>query len=654
LSSILGILLAIPGVLCAGFALYLVILALLAFGDRLQPRRDRPVASRLVVLIPAHNEEGLIGRCVGSLLEQTYPRHLFRVVVVADNCTDRTADSASAAGAEVWHREAPDARGKGHALHWAISRLHEIGASFDAIVIVDADSIADPEMLGNLEMELAAGHEVVQADYRWLSDAASPRSAMIAAGFLLFHRVRFTGRARMGMAASLVGNGMLFSDRVLEQHPWDAFTGVEDLEYTMRLRLAGIRPRFAPGALVWGPGAATHAGVDQQRIRWEGGRFHAMRVWLLPLVAAGVIDAALDLATPPLGLLSLVTIAGFVLTALAVIAHLAAAWSLAPWVISVVGLPSFVAIGLAAVGSGAVLKQALLGAPGYLLWKLRTYAGLARGFNAWKWERSSRSQDADRTLARIEIAGVPIDIVDMGGALRRLRSVIKGTPLFQVSTVNLDFVVRAQHDPEIRRIFRQSDLNLADGAPVVWLGRLMGARMPARVAGADLVPKLMSEAAQCGARVFLLGGEGGVAGAAANRIADMFPGIQIAGTYEPPRAEIQDMDNEEILSRIKAAKPDVLLVAFGNPKQEIWIDRHRDKLTVSLAIGVGCVFDLLAGRVRRAPLWMQMTGLEWLYRLLQEPRRLILRYLTDVFWLGPIVARVLKTRLVAQALTEAT
>jgi N-acetylglucosaminyldiphosphoundecaprenol N-acetyl-beta-D-mannosaminyltransferase len=230
---------------------------------------------------------------------------------------------------------------------------------------------------------------------------------------------------------------------------------------------------------------------------------------------------------------------------------------------------------------------------------------------------------------------------------------MRGGRPFQVSTINLDFVVRAPRDPDIRRIFQRSDLNLADGAPVVWLARLLGAEMPARVAGADLVPALMSDPALSGSRVFLLGGEDGVANLAAKRFLELYPGIEIAGTYEPRRASVEDMDNAEILRRIEAAKPDVLLVAFGNPKQERWIDVHRDRLPVSVAIGVGCVFDLVAGKTSRAPRWMQDAGLEWLYRLSREPRRLAGRYARDAMWLIPITARALRQRVGARGLAGA-
>lgn len=652
--AIVAALLALAGCLLAGFGLYLVILAFAAALHRRPPPIDAPARHRLTVLVPAHNEEQLIARCVSSLLEQTYPRDLYRVIVIADNCSDETADRAAAAGAEVMARDEPDARGKGQALRWAIDRLMTAPTPWDAVVIVDADSIAERGMLAALELELMAGHAAVQADYTVLPQAGSPKSELVAAGFLLFHRVRMSGRAALGMPAFLFGNGMLFSRQLLEAHPWDAFSGVEDLEYTIRLRLAGIRPRFALGALVSGPMPVSRAGAVRQRLRWEGGRFNVVKTRLWPLVRAAAVrrdarllDAALDLATPPLGLLCLAILGGGAVAAVFAAAQLVPVWVLVPWLVALVTMPAFVLIGLLAAGAPPSTFWALLGAPVFLAWKLITYSRLLRGFDALRWDRSDRQGQAEAPRAsRFDLAGVPIDPIGMSEAISRLRAAIGGPKLFQVSTINLDFMVRAQSDLQIRRIFQHSDLNVADGAPVVWLGRLLGTRVPERVAGADLVPALMGVAAETGARVFLLGGEGGVAEEAAARLVALHPALVIAGTYEPPRASIEEMNHAETLARIGEAKPDILLVALGHPKQERWIEMHRDDLPVSVAIGVGCVFDLIAGRSRRAPGWMQRIGLEWAYRLIQEPRRLVGRYVTDAVWLVPILLSAVRERIV--------
>jgi N-acetylglucosaminyldiphosphoundecaprenol N-acetyl-beta-D-mannosaminyltransferase len=138
-------------------------------------------------------------------------------------------------------------------------------------------------------------------------------------------------------------------------------------------------------------------------------------------------------------------------------------------------------------------------------------------------------------------------------------------------------------------------------------------------------------------RLFLLGGEDGTAALAAERLVQRYPHLHIAGTYEPPRAALANMDHEEILHRIAATRPDVLLVALGHPKQDLWIANHRDRLNVSVAVGVGCTFDLIAGRRHRAPSLMQRLGLEWLYRLFREPRRLGRRYVIDAWVLATVL-----------------
>ena len=212
----------------------------------------------------------------------------------------------------------------------------------------------------------------------------------------------------------------------------------------------------------------------------------------------------------------------------------------------------------------------------------------------------------------------------------------------------MDFLARAQVNPEVRAVLNQTALNIPDGAPVVWLGRLRGLQVPERVAGADLVPLLVGDAARAGSSVFLLGGEGGAAAASARVLQARIPGLQVAGVLEPPRSPLEAMDNDAILAAIRASGADLLLVALGHPKQDLWIARHAGQLPVSVAVGVGCAFDLLAARVRRAPTWMQGNGLEWLFRLFQEPGRLASRYATDLRWLITIAAGGLYERVLLQ------
>ena len=239
---------------------------------------------------------------------------------------------------------------------------------------------------------------------------------------------------------------------------------------------------------------------------------------------------------------------------------------------------------------------------------------------------------------RVDIAGVPLDCIGMGTAVARIIAAASRETHFQISTVNLDFLVNAQRDSAVREILQANALNVVDGAPVAWLARLAGAGPTERVAGADLVPLLVQEAARLGLRVFLLGGEGGAVSSAAARFADQHPGV-VVGSYEPPRAALEDMDDEAILQQIRSFRPHLLFVAFGHPKQEKWIFRHRDELPL-VAMGVGCSLDLVAGRCTRAPRLMQRLGLEWAYRLAREPARLARRYFNDAVWLATVVPLV--------------
>jgi N-acetylglucosaminyldiphosphoundecaprenol N-acetyl-beta-D-mannosaminyltransferase len=240
------------------------------------------------------------------------------------------------------------------------------------------------------------------------------------------------------------------------------------------------------------------------------------------------------------------------------------------------------------------------------------------------------------------VLGVPIDHLNMPETLDRIeRFVAVGRATgkcHQVATVNADFVVNALRDPELRRILQEADLATADGAPLVWSARALGVPLAGRVAGADLVPALAERAAEHGYSIYLLGGQADVATRAAEALQRRYPGLKIAGAVSPPKCSILEMDSA-LLDAVQRARPDILLVAFGNPKQEKWISMHKHILAVPVCIGVGGTLDIISGTLRRAPLWMQQVGLEWLFRLLQEPRRLWKRYAHDLVYFGSSFVR---------------
>jgi N-acetylglucosaminyldiphosphoundecaprenol N-acetyl-beta-D-mannosaminyltransferase len=233
----------------------------------------------------------------------------------------------------------------------------------------------------------------------------------------------------------------------------------------------------------------------------------------------------------------------------------------------------------------------------------------------------------------VAVLGLPFDSLTSGEAVNAIERLIESGGTHQVATANLDFWLNSHLNPHLHRILASCSLVLPDGMPLVWISKLFGAPLPERVTGVDLVPQLAQLSARKGYRIFLLGGRPGVANRTADVLERDHPGVRIVGTFSPLHEELARMDHSEILYRIRAAKPDILLVAFGNPKQEKWIWMHRKRLGVPVTMGVGASFDILVGDMKRAPRWMQQCGLEWLMRLAQEPARMAPRYLRDFFGL---------------------
>jgi N-acetylglucosaminyldiphosphoundecaprenol N-acetyl-beta-D-mannosaminyltransferase len=217
------------------------------------------------------------------------------------------------------------------------------------------------------------------------------------------------------------------------------------------------------------------------------------------------------------------------------------------------------------------------------------------------------------------VLGVRVDCVDMDDALVQIESLVTSGGRHLVATVNPEFVMRAGDDREFARVLESADLCLADGSGVVWAARRQGCKLAGPVTGTDLIPRLAALCALRNLRLFLLGATPGVADDLAKQLTDQHPGLQVAAHPGSP----DPVDDAETLRRIEAFRPQVLLVAYGAPKQEMWVDRLGDRLAgVAVAVGVGGAFDYLTGRVPRAPLWMRRAGLEWLFRLARQPWRI--------------------------------
>lgn len=235
---------------------------------------------------------------------------------------------------------------------------------------------------------------------------------------------------------------------------------------------------------------------------------------------------------------------------------------------------------------------------------------------------------------------MPFDAVDFAGAVDRLVDMARGDRPVYAVTANVDHVVRFHRRPEVRSLYSGADLVVADGMPVVWASRLLGRPLPARVAGSDLFPALCARAAEHGLTVFLMGGAPGTAHRAAEIQQQRHPRLRVAGTCCPDYGfETDPIESERVLEMVRAAKPDILFVGLGCPKQENWIVANRMLCGATLSIGVGISFSFVCGDVPRAPLWMRRCGLEWFHRLCREPRRLWKRYLVDDLVFAVLVIR---------------
>jgi N-acetylglucosaminyldiphosphoundecaprenol N-acetyl-beta-D-mannosaminyltransferase len=232
----------------------------------------------------------------------------------------------------------------------------------------------------------------------------------------------------------------------------------------------------------------------------------------------------------------------------------------------------------------------------------------------------------------IILLGIPFHDVTMEETLAYIDGMVARRTPGYFATANLDFAAQASQDVELQRILFDAELVLCDGTPLIWASKWIGAPLRERVAGSDLLPRLFEHSEKKGHRLFFLGATEDVLEIAVQKCAEKYPNLKIAGTYSPPFAKLLEINNEEISRRVKAAQADLLLVAMGCPKQEKWIYMHYKELGVPMSVGIGATFDFIAGKFSRAPVWMRKCGLEWVFRLMQEPRRLFNRYLFDLMF----------------------
>ncbi len=224
---------------------------------------------------------------------------------------------------------------------------------------------------------------------------------------------------------------------------------------------------------------------------------------------------------------------------------------------------------------------------------------------------------------------------------------------FQVTTVNVDFLVNSSRNPALLEVLQGADLSLADGVPIVWVSRLQRTPLRERVPGSDLVPAMADHARVNHWKILLFGSADGVAERAAALLRQQYPGADVIGMSGPMLRRIEDT-TDELIEQVRSFDADIICVAFGNPKQEFWIDRFRTSLGIPVLIGVGGTLDFLVGNTNRAPKIVQRLGLEWVYRMMHEPRRLARRYWRDAVVFLPVVLRAVGRRLRPRATVDRT
>jgi cellulose synthase/poly-beta-1,6-N-acetylglucosamine synthase-like glycosyltransferase len=356
------------------------------------PRRRRPhgkstTGFKLAVVVPAHNEEQHIARCVKSLFAAERSLIDLDVVVIADNCDDNTADEARCAGAVVLVRTNPQERGKGYALDYA---FHTLGAErWDAFAVVDADSEVAANFLKELCSAMSAGAAAAQSRYLVRNAGESVRTRLMKVAGAAFNVLRPRGRDRCGLSAGIYGNGFVLSAETLRAVPYTASSLVEDFEYHIALVEAGIKVRFVDNTAVYGDMPVSGAGVKTQRTRWEGGRFRLIREKTLPLLGE-VFRGKLALLEPCLDLLLLPLAFHVCLLLLAALTPFGPVRAAAIFGLCVVAF--HLAAAIAVVGGGLQDLVVLLAAPLYIVWKLLLIPRLARSSSAKAtWARTERA-----------------------------------------------------------------------------------------------------------------------------------------------------------------------------------------------------------------------------------------------------------------------
>lgn len=241
---------------------------------------------------------------------------------------------------------------------------------------------------------------------------------------------------------------------------------------------------------------------------------------------------------------------------------------------------------------------------------------------------------------RVNLLGVEVNRMNLHDTLSRMSEAIDKGEKLRIAVTPVNCILWAYKNEKLKKIYNSADIVTADGVPLLWASKWLGKPIKGRVTGLDILPEFSKLAAEKGYRFFFLGAAPGVADKLGEVLIDEIPALKISGSYSPSYTEsFSDEENQKMIKMINRSGTDVLWVGLTAPKQDLWIAEHFDKLNVNIAIGVGAAFDVVSGNIKRAPVFMQKAGFEWLYRLFKEPGRLTRRYLVEAPKFIPLIIK---------------
>jgi len=408
LITLLQVIVLLLEALLAALVAYLLLLTVAAAIGAWRARGTKPLGNprtRFLILIPAHNEEKLLPDLLANLRALDYPEKRYQIHVVADNCTDRTAELARQGGAVAHERTNLEQRGKGFALQWLLGQIWAASIPYDAVVILDADSVVSSNFLRVMDGHLTRGERAIQSYYAVRDPDRSWSVALRYAALAVLHYLRPLGRMVLGGSVGLKGNGMVFAASIVRRYPWSASL-TEDIEYHMALVLGGERVTFAHDAVVWAEMPGTLADSQSQNVRWERGRLEMVRGYVPKLLAAAwravrakngrrayvLFDSALEQIIPPFSILVGASVLGLLLALILGGIGGGLMWAgVGLGAGLLLGQAIYTIAGLWLAAAPRRVYLALLAAPALVVWKIWLYARVLLGLDRQGWVRTKRN-----------------------------------------------------------------------------------------------------------------------------------------------------------------------------------------------------------------------------------------------------------------------